>query len=247
MEFEPTLLIVGGLAMLLAGFLRGLTGFGSALVAVPIISTLVEPQTVVPMMLIHGVATSIPLLIHARYEMEPLRIWPLMLGAIIGAPFGSYLLIVLDADTLRLLIGLVASGFAILLLVGFSHPVRRERLAFLPVGFFSGLFNGSSSMAGPPVILFFANQRMPPMVFRANIILFFFSTNIATAFAFIAGGVFSSDSLRLALAFGPPLVIGMYVGARYARSVNMRLFRGIALVAVMGSGGIAIADGSGLL
>ena len=247
MDLDPTLLVVGGLAVLLAGFLRGLTGFGFALVAVPIVSTLVEPQIVVPMILIHSVVTSVPLLIHARHDMQPLRIWPLMVGAIIGAPFGSYLLIALDADTLRLLIGLVASGFALLLLVGFSRPVGRERLAFLPVGFLSGLLNGSSSLAGPPVILFFANQRIPPMVFRANILLLFFSTNIATIFAFIAGGIFTSDSFILAAAFSPSLFIGTYLGARYSRRVDTRIFRGIALAVVMGSGLIAIVDGSGLL
>jgi uncharacterized membrane protein YfcA len=85
------------------------------------------------------------------------------------------------------------------------------------------------------------------MVFRANIILLFFSTNITTVFAFIAGGVFSSDSFRLALAFAPPLMMGTYLGVRYAKNVNMRLFRGIALAVVMGSGGVAIVDGSGLL
>jgi uncharacterized protein len=247
MEFSPTLLIVGGFAVLLAGFLRGLTGFGFALVAVPIVSTLVEPQTVVPMILIHGTATSIPLLIHARHEMQPLHIWPLMLGAIVGAPFGSYLLVVLDADALRLLIGIVAFGFALLLLAGFTHPVRRERLAFLPVGFVSGLLNGSSSLAGPPVILFFTNQRVPPLVFRANILALFFATNIATIFAFIVGGLFTRDAGLLALAFAAPLVIGTTLGARYARSVNVRLFRGVALSVVMGSGIIAIIDGSGLL
>jgi uncharacterized membrane protein YfcA len=247
MELDPTLLIVGGLTVLFAGFLRGLTGFGFALVAVPIVSTLVEPQIVVPMILMHGVVTSVPLLIHARHEVQPLRIWPLMVGAIIGAPFGSYLLIVLEPDTLRLLIGFVALGFALLLLVGFNRPIARERLAFLPVGFLSGLLNGSSSMSGPPVILFFANQRIPPMVFRANIMLLFFSTNIATAFAFIVGGVFSTDSFLLAAAFGPSLFIGTYLGTRYSRSVNARAFRGIALAVVMVSGLIAIIDGSGLV
>lgn len=246
MEFDPTLLIVGGLAVLLAGFLRGLTGFGFALVAVPIVSTLVEPQIVVPMILIHGVVTSIPLLIHARREMQPLRIWPLMLGAIIGAPIGSYLLVALDADTLRLLIGIVALGFALLLLAGFSRPVKQERLAFLPVGFLSGVLNGSSSLAGPPVILFFANQRIPPMIFRANILLLFFSTNLATIVAFIVGQVFSVDSFLLAFAFGPSLLIGTYLGARYSHSVNARVFRRVALAVVMASGLIAIVDGSGL-
>jgi uncharacterized membrane protein YfcA len=246
-EFDPPLLIVGGLAVLLAGFLRGLTGFGFALVAAPIVSTLVEPQIVVPMILIHGTLTSIPLIIHARDEVQPLHIWPLMAGAIAGAPFGSYLLLVLDADALRLLIGIVAFGFALLFLVGFSRKVHRERFAFVPVGFLSGLLNGSSSLAGPPVILFFANQGIPPATFRANILVLFFATNIATIFAFAIGGLFSVDAFVLALAFGPSLVVGTYLGARYAGRVNVRLFRDIALSVVMGSGIIAIVDGSGLL
>jgi uncharacterized protein len=247
MEFDATLLLVGGFAVLVAGFLRGLTGFGFALVAVPILTTLVEPLVVVPLILIHGTVTSVPLLIHARHEMQPIHIWPLMAGSIIGAPFGSWLLIILDADTLRLLIGIVAFGFALLLLAGFTHPVRRERLAFLPVGFLSGLLNGSSSLAGPPVILFFTNQRIPPMVFRANILLLFFATNLATIVAFIIGSLFSADSFILAAAFGPSLIIGTYLGARYSRRVNVRLFRGVALSVVMASGIIAIVDGSGLL
>ena len=247
MEFDATLLIVGGLAVLLAGFLRGLTGFGFALVAVPIVSTLVEPQIVVPMILIHGTVTSIPLLIHARHEMQPLHIWPLMAGSIIGAPFGSYLLLVLDADILRLLIGIVAFGFAVLFAIGFSHKIAHERIAFVPVGFLSGLLNGSSSLAGPPVILFFANQGIPPMVFRANILALFFATNIATISAFIIGGLFSTDAFLLSFVFGPSLIIGTTIGARYSRRVNVRLFRNIALTVVMGSGIVAIVDGSGLL
>ena len=246
-DLDPTLLIVGGLAVLLAGFLRGLTGFGFALVAAPIVSTLVEPRIVVPMVLIHGTVTSIPLVVHARHDVQLMHIWPLMAGAIAGAPFGSYLLFVLDADKLRLLIGIVAFGFALLFLAGVSRKVHRERLAFLPVGFVSGLLNGSSSLAGPPVILFFANQGVPPAVFRANILALFFATNIATIFVFIIGGLFSVDAFLLALAFGPSLAIGTYLGARYARSVNARLFRGVALSVVMGSGIIAIVDGSGLL
>jgi uncharacterized membrane protein YfcA len=247
MELNPTLLIVGGLAVLLAGFLRGLTGFGFALVAVPILSTLVEPRIVVPTILIHGTITSLPLIFHARHEVQPTHIWPLMAGAIVGAPFGSYLLLVLDADTLRLLIGIVAFGFALVFAAGFSRKIQNERLAFVPVGFLSGLLNGSSSLAGPPVILFFANQGIPPMVFRANILALFFATNIATIIAFIVGGLFSVDAFLLSLALGPSLVIGTYLGARYARSVNVRLFRGVALSVVMGSGIIAIVDGSGLV
>ncbi len=241
------LLAVGGLAVLLASFLRGLTGFGFALVATPIVCTLVDPRVVVPMILIHVTVTSIPLIYHARHEVQLMRIWPLMVGAIIGAPFGSYLLVVLNPDTLRLLIGIVAFGFALLFATGFSRKVKRERLAFLPVGFLSGVLNGSSSLSGPPVILFFANQGIPPMVFRANIIALFFATNIATILSFTLGGLFNANSFILALVFGPSLVVGTYIGAHYARRVNARFFRGVALSVVMGSGIIAIVDGSGVL
>lgn len=233
--------------MLVAGFLRGLTGFGFALVAVPILSVLVAPVVVVPMVIIHGVLTSVPLLVDARRHMQPLHIWPLMASAMVGVPFGAYLLKVLEADTLRLLIGCVATGFALLLLSGFRYTVKRERLAFIPVGLASGVLNGSSTLAGPPVILFFANQRVAPQTFRANILTFFFVTNLVTIVTFIVGGLFSRDAFVLAGVTLLPLVVGVVVGTVLSRRVDVRLFRGVALGAVLVSGVLAIADGAGLI
>jgi uncharacterized membrane protein YfcA len=165
----------------------------------------------------------------------------------VGVPFGAYLLAVLDADTLRLFIGSVATAFALLLMSGFRYTVRRERLAFIPVGLASGVLNGSSTLAGPPVILFFANQGVAPQTFRANILTFFFVTNLVTIVTFLIGGLFTRDAFVLAAVLFPALIVGVVAGTLMSRRVDIRIFRAVALGAVLVSGALAIVDGAGVI
>ena len=247
MELNVTIVVVGSLAVLIAGFFRGLTGFGFALIAVPVLSVLVSPKLVVPLIVIHGLASSVPLIVGARHSAQPKRIWPLILGGVVGVPFGSYLLVVLAPDSLRLMIGGVAVGFAVLLMAGFSYHVKRERLAYVPVGIVSGVLQGSSGLAGPPVVLFFTNQSDPPLVFRANILTYFFVQNIGTVIAFTVAGLFSRDAFLLSLIFAPALMVGTYTGARLSAKASAGLFRRLAITAVLLGGVSAISSGLGLI
>lgn len=247
MELDLTIVVVGSIAVLVAGFLRGLTGFGFALIAVPVLSVLVSPKLVVPLIVIHGLATSVPLIVGARHYAQPRRIWPLILAGVAGVPFGSYLLLVLEPDDLRLMIGGVAVVFAVLLMAGVSYHIKRERAAYVPVGLVSGVLQGSSGLAGPPVILFFTNQSDPPLMFRANILTYFFVQNIGTVIAFIVAGLFSRDAFVLSLIFAPALVVGTYTGARLSDRASATLFKRIAITVVLLGGVSAISSGLGVL
>jgi uncharacterized membrane protein YfcA len=247
MELDLSIVLIGSTAVLFAGFLRGLTGFGFALIAVPVLSVLVSPKLVVPLIVIHGLAASVPLIFGARHHAQPRRIWPLIVTGSAGVPFGSYLLLVLDADALRLMIGGVAVVSAGLLMTGFKYQVKRELLAYIPVGLASGVLQGSSGLAGPPVILFFTNQGVPPLVFRANILAFFFVQGIATVAAFTVAGLFSRDAFVLSAIFAPALLVGTYSGARFASKATAGLFKAIAITVVLLGGASAIASGLEIL
>ena len=198
MDLSPIQVALALGVLAVAGLIRGLTGFGLALVAVPFLSMLLSPKIVVPVIILQTVATNIPLVYRVRADVQPGRIAPLVAGAIVGLPLGSALLVWASADTLRVLIGSVVTVFAVALMAGLRVRVRRERLAFLPVGFASGVLNGSSSLAGPPVILFFANQNVPPRIFRANIIAYFFAINLVAVTIFALSGLFTRQVLLTA-------------------------------------------------
>ncbi|MEX2598499.1 MAG: sulfite exporter TauE/SafE family protein, partial [Dehalococcoidia bacterium] len=215
--------------------------------AVPVLSIIISPKVVVPVVVLQTLVTNLPLVVMARRHVQLGYFWPLMASAIAGIPFGALVLLFLDANALRLLIGAVVTAFALLLMAGVGYKVRRERLAFVPVGFVSGLLNGSSSLAGPPVILFFANQEIPPQVFRANILTYFFVTSFVAIAVFGVGNLLTSEVFLFTLLFLPAVALGSALGTRFAHRVRASVFRRITLAVVLLTGLVAIASGIGAL
>ena len=97
-EFGLLAAILGIFVFFAAGLTQGLTGFGFALVAVPILGLVASPQLVVPAVIIGGTASNFILLLHVRRWVRLGQIWPLMLAGSVAAPFGAHLLDILSAD-----------------------------------------------------------------------------------------------------------------------------------------------------
>ena len=242
---DPTLLAVGLLTLLLAGLVQGLTGFGFALVCVPVLTLFISPKAVAPMIVICGMIGNLIIVYHARRHVQLRHVWPLVLAGLVGTPLGAWLLVVLSPDALRLLIGVLVTTTAALLALGVRLEVKRERLAFAPVGFASGILSGSIGVGGPPVILFFANQGLPREVFRANIAVFFLSISFAAAASFAVARLFTGEVLGYAVWFLPGLLVGVVTGSRLTHRLPEGLFRAIALIVVGVGGVLSILNGVG--
>jgi len=242
-----TIIITGLLAIFLGGITQGLTGFGFALVSVPIMVILLSPKIVVPIVLMQSILINLIILLEARKWVNLKRIWPLMIAGIVGIPLGTYLLIVLDVGILRVFIGAVLIPFAIASFMGFKKQIKNEKLAFAPVGFISGLLGASTTLAGPPVILFFVNQGVEKQTFRANLVAYFMVLSLATISAFTLGGVITTEVIKYAIWFLPATIFGAIIGIKLAYKVDEKLFRNIALIIVTIAGLLSIASGLGIL
>ena len=243
-EFLPTLLI-GLVILFVASATQGLVGFGFGLVSVPILIIFLSPKIVVPIILLHGMLMELIILYEAWKWVEIRRILPLIVAGIIGMPFGTYLLKVLDVQTLNIIIGSVIVIFATALLAGLRVKIRSEKGTLIPVGLISGLLNGSTSLAGPPVILFFTNQGVKKEVFRANIIAYFVVLNIFTIPVYIYKDLITTEVIRYALFFLPALILGTFTGIRLTKKINERVFRNIALTVVILAGLVLLGKGLG--
>jgi len=241
-----SVIIAGLVVIFFAGLIQGLTGFGFALVAVPIMTLFLSPKEVVPVVLIHAILIVAVILYEARKWVDLKRIWPLMIAGIVGIPLGTYLLIFLQEGTLKILIGSVIVVFALAFLKGFRKQIKAEKLAFAPVGFISGLLAGSTMMGGPPVILFFTNQGLSKNVFRANIVLYFTAVSLAAIPAYVAGGLITKEVMKYAVLLLPALIAGGLTGIRLARAVQEQLFEKIVLIILIVAGLMSIASGFGL-
>jgi len=232
---------------LVAGFISGLTGSGFALISVPILILMTSPKVVVPVILILSVFLNVYVLIEARRWIDLKRIYPLMIAGAVGMPFGTHLLKVLDAEVLKVFIGIMIVIFALAFLRGFRHEIRNEKIAFAPVGFASGLLNGATAMSGPPVILFFTNQGVAKQVFRANVVAYFLVLNLVTLPYLAVHGLITTSVINYSLYLLPAMTIGAFIGIRFSRKVREDNFRKIVLLLVTFAGIASVLSGLGII
>jgi len=242
-----SIIIIGLFVIFFSGLIAGLTGFGFSLVSVPLMIIFLPPKIVVPIILIHSVLINMLIFFEARKWLDLKMVWPLMIAGIIGMPFGTYLLMFLDVSVLKVFIGSIITIFSIAFLKGLQKKIKNERLGFAPVGFISGLLNGSTTMSGPPVILFFTNQRVKKQVFRANLVAYFTVLNLATIPAFIVGGLITTEVINYTLLFLIAMVVGSITGIKLAHKIKEKLFRNIALFIVTIAGLLSVLSGLGIL
>jgi len=239
--------ILAFIAIVLAGLVASLTGFGFAIISVPLLMLFMPPKVVVPLVLMLSMVLKLMLIVETRKWIDLRRIWPLLLTGTATVPLGAYLLLLLDPEPLRILVGLVVVVSALALLSGLRWTVRNEKLNLVPLGLLSGILGGSTGMPGPPVVLFFSNQGLEKRTFRANLVLYFACTSITGVISTAAGGLITRDMLVSWAGLLPALGIGTWAGIRLARSTDQDQFRRIVLSVLILTGIMAVASGLGLL
>ena len=198
----------------LAAMLRGLTGFGFALAAVPLLSLVMEPARAVPVSLmvvgIGGVA-GIP---KALRTCDWTSLRGLAIGAMVATPIGILILKTIPADGARLIIALFT--IAALASIGrggapSTDPGLGRKITY---GALAGLFNGLAAMPGPPVVAYFMATRFNREIIRSSLLVFFQCTTfLGLASAALAGLIRTDMFLMVACAL-PAFWIGNNLGVR---------------------------------
>jgi hypothetical protein len=240
-------LAYAAVVILLGGLLQGTVGFGFSQFAIPLLVLAWASVELIPIMVILSLVMNVLQLWELRSDVQPRRIWPLMLAGVFGIPIGAYILKVADPDQLKLLIGSLIILFTLAQMAGLRRKVRQERWAMGPIGFAGGVLNGSVSMSGPPLILFFSNQGMTKQEFRANLIAFFLFINIATLPVFLLTGSLTIHVLESSAILMPGMILGTLVGLRVASRIPEDRFRSAVLALLLTFGCMSIASGLGAI
>jgi hypothetical protein len=150
----------------------------------------------------------------------------------IGTPFGAKILLVVDEFHLKIAVGILIIFAAIIMKLGLKFPVKNEKLGFIPVGFASGLLNGSVSLSGPPIILFLTNQGAKKNVFRANLTTFFLILNIFTIPIFFYNSIITMEVIKLSGVLLPSLILGVFTGIKLGNTIDNHVFENLTLTLV---------------
>ncbi|MGD8353212.1 MAG: sulfite exporter TauE/SafE family protein [Pseudomonadota bacterium] len=213
------------LTILTAGFTQGFTGFGSALVMLPLLTLIVEVKTAVPLITLLGIGINLILFLRLGEYIQWKRLRVLFISCIPGILLGVYFLKTVPAGYLQTVIGVVLLLFPSYLL---SKGVPGRELApvwAFPVGFLSGFLSGSISAGGPPVILYTAMQPWGKIPIKSTLVGFFLITSMAAGSVQIGAGLMTAEVLQLFAAGIPALVIGVLTGSRLFERVESKAYR----------------------
>ncbi len=220
------------ISILFAAVLRGFTGFGFAVVAVPTASLMLPPPLVVAATLLMQTAIGLRDCIAERKRADWRSIRWLVTGALVGTPLGLLGLAVLPIAWIRMALGvlvLIATGVTWRPITHRGPPERRWGWL---AGICSGLGNGLAAMSGPPAIVYFLAAETDREVVRSSLLAFF---PLASALALVPaawGGMVGVPSVLIA-AFGLPLMLaGGWLGTWLFRHYGKTAYRPIAVIAL---------------
>lgn len=228
-EFDLLFWIMAGFAAM-AGLMRGFAGFGSAMVLSPLLSLYYSPATAVLAIALMEVVVSIQLIPRALPDVQWRFIGVASAAALVGMPLGVWALLVVDASLLAKFVAAVVLVFVLILASGWRYRGPKRPPVTAGVGAAAGALLTSTSVGGPPMLIYMMAGQDDARAVRANIIMFFAIAEFVTPFALWLGGAFVAKYLVLGALLCPPYLIGAWAGGRLFRASTERVYRRVALV-----------------
>ncbi len=216
-------------AVFFSGLLRAFVGFGFAMALVPLLALIVGPAAAVPMALLLEMLSGLQMLPKVRKKADWHSIRLILPMAMLTAPFGVYLLDILDANSLRVLISVALLGAVALMASGFVLPAKLPLPVTLGIGSTSGLLAGSTAMAGPPVLVYFLGRADTPEAARASMFMYFSLTSLTTLTIGLFSGVVPYETLIVAFLLSPALFLSNIIGSWAFHAMGDHHYKPIAL------------------
>ena len=228
-----------------SGTARGFSGFGSALIFMPLASSIADPRLVAALLLIIDFVAAAPLLPGAWKKADRKATAVMVFGALIGVPIGTYFLSRLEPVTTRWIISVFVFALLLLLLSGWRYRGKDHAAVSVGIGGLSGFCSGLAQTGGPPIVGYWLGRPLPSVIARANILLFFGASDFFSAVSYATAGLITMDAIRFALVVGPVYAIGVWFGASLFGRASETVFRAIcyALIAAAVIFGLPALDG----
>ena len=236
--FAYALLLFGALA---GGFISGLAGFGTALMALGIWLYILPPSIAVPLVLICSVVAQSSTLPSMWKSFDLTIVWPFLIGGLLGVPVGTMLVAHADPNVFKLSVGIFLLIFPLALYfspeMSFSSGGKPADAA---IGFAGGIMGGLAGLSGPLPILW-ASIRGWGKDERRGIFQTFNWTVLLVALCLqAAGGLVGRQVIYFALLTLPATILGSWLGARLYQALSDRNFRDVVL-------GLLFLSGAGLV
>ena len=216
----------------LSGLVRGFTGFGTALVYIPLVTQVLSPIEAVFSMIIFDFFGILPMVPRALKDAKVLDVLRLGVGMILTTPLGLLALYFMSQSSFKFL----ASGMILFLLTLLIFGVRyrgelTNRLIYI-TGALGGFLGGSTGMPGPPVILIYMASRSAPRIIRANLFLYATLGDVLIFTLCLLSFTIAPLIFLLGIIAVIPFALGVGLGAKIFNPERELIYRSVAYAVI---------------
>ncbi|MEX0984383.1 MAG: sulfite exporter TauE/SafE family protein [Actinomycetota bacterium] len=235
-----TLVIAAAVTAFAASIGQSVTGFGFALLMMPVLTVVAGPQVAVATMTAIGVPLVVFNAWRWRHAVERRIAARLILTALVGVPLGVLVLRAADERVLTAIVGVLVLVFTAAIWRGIQVPAGRRTLA--SAGVLSGALATSVGTNGPPLVVALHAEGLEPAAFRATLQTVFALEGSIALLTFWQGGLLTADIGWASVLGIPAAVGGALLGDRLAARVDRERFRTLVLMTLALSGVLAVVS-----
>jgi uncharacterized membrane protein YfcA len=230
---------------------QALSGFGSQLLAIPLVATLVGAKAAVVGTTLAGPLLSLQVLARDHVDVAWPSAWAALAASLAGMPIGLLVITQVSGHVLQAAIGalVVLSAVALGLLERRrrtrasrrrDRSARTDAVADSAAGLVSGVLMTSTGTSGPPLVVAFHAKDMDPVRFRATLAAVFVVQSVVAILAFVAADAVTGQAGRVAAAAIPANLLGFAAGDRAFVRLGRSRFRTVVLGLLLASGTFAL-------
>jgi len=225
-----------------AYFIRGLTGFGSGLIAVPLLAFSYPLQTVVPLVLALDFLASFLLGSASTKQADWSEIRRLLPFGAIGAAFGVFALIRFPSVVVLMAMGLFVMYFGMHNVLGIQPQGHVSALWALPAGLIGSTAGALFGTSGPPYIIYLTHRLQDKAAIRATFSWLFVIDGGLRLALFALTGLLLAPETQLAIATALlPMIAGLYLGNKVHLNISKETMLKVVGALLVGSGGSLVA------
>lgn len=205
--------------------MRGFTGFGAALVIVPIVALVYDPKTAVVLHALIEIPGILQLLPDGLRDCARRTVVPMILAVLGAVPVGMFLLVSIDARIMRIVMSASVLVMVGLLASGWQYRDRIGPGVAAVGGAIGGFFQGATGVGGPPIVALLMSGNDSARMTRGNIIIMMGSLLVVAMPSQYFYGLFHAEVVLLSACLAPVYVLSTFLGTRLFHRTGDRHFR----------------------
>ena len=217
------------LIVITASLIKGITGFGFALVALPPLLIWYSPKEIIPVLIACNLFASTVIVLQKKQVVIDKRYCYLIVYGAVFTMVGAYIFSSISDQILIYLMSVLFIGLSVLSLIGIKYTIKLNHLSCGLAGAFIGILTGSISISGPPLALFLHSTGVNNQQFREIFAWFSIVTSIIALISYASLGLLSFETLTTTVTFIPILYLGTFIGKRLNNQLSISAFKRLSM------------------